>query len=167
MVSLCGYAGWNMLALPVIRLANVDDAHAIARLSRDEIEHGLGWSWTTPRVMRAIRDRTTNVAVAHNGDEVVGFGIMRYGERKAHLTLLAVRPDQRKHGLGRHLMDWLEKCARTAGLERIDVEARSDNPVALAFYALQGFERGGVTPGYYEGRIDAVRMSKPLQPRPA
>jgi [ribosomal protein S18]-alanine N-acetyltransferase len=165
MRRLCGYAGSTMIVLPMIRLATAEDAQAIARLSRDEIEHGLGWSWTTQRVLRAIRDRSTNVAVARSGERLRGFGIMRYGERKAHLTLLAVCPDHRQAGLGRHLLEWLEVCARTAGLERIDVEARCDNPVALAFYALQGYERHAVTPGYYEGRIDAVRMSKSLLPR--
>jgi ribosomal protein S18 acetylase RimI-like enzyme len=154
----------DMLVLPVIRLANMDDADAIARLSRDEIEHGLGWRWTPKRVRAAIRDAATNVAVAHHADELAGFAIMQYADSHAHLALLAVSPLRREHGVGRLLIEWLEKCARTAGLERIHVEARADNPIALGFYALQGYERSGVVPGYYEGRIDAVRMTKSLIP---
>lgn len=154
-----------MLVLPVIRLATPHDAEAIARLSRDEIEHGLGWRWTPARVRAAIRDSATNVAVAYHDDKLVGFAIMRYAESHAHLTLLAVSPSRREHGVGRHLIEWLEKCARTAGLERIHVEARADNPIALGFYALLGYERSGLVSGYYEGRIDAVRMTKSLIPR--
>jgi hypothetical protein len=33
-----------------IRLATRDDVRAIAALSRTEIEHGLPWRWTPPRV---------------------------------------------------------------------------------------------------------------------
>jgi ribosomal protein S18 acetylase RimI-like enzyme len=152
----------GMIVAPTIRLATAHDAHAIAEMSRDEIERGLGWSWTPSRVLRAIREPSTNVAVALAGGRIAGFGIMKYGETKAHLTLLAVQPGRREQGVGRQLLEWLEKCARTAGLERIEVEARADNALGLAFYALQGYERIGVVHGYYEGRIDAVRMAKSL-----
>jgi [ribosomal protein S18]-alanine N-acetyltransferase len=151
-----------MIVLPSIRLATTRDAYAIAEMSRDQIERGLGWSWTAPRVLRAIRNPTANVAVAHDGDELVGFGIMDYGEHKAHLALLAVHPARRESGIGRQLLQWWEQCARTAGLECIELEARADNPVALAFYGLQGYERTATVPGYYRGRIAAMRLCKRL-----
>ena len=149
-----------MIVVPSIRLATAKDAYAIAEMSRGQIEHGLGWSWTAPRVLRAIRHSSTNVVVAHETDELVGFGIMDYGESKAHLALLAVHPERRESGIGRRVLEWLETCARTAGLECIELEARADNPVALGFYALLGFERTGTVPGYYQGRIDALRLRK-------
>jgi ribosomal-protein-alanine N-acetyltransferase len=152
----------RMLAVPDIRLATLADARAIAQLSRDEIEHGLGWSWTPERVRRAIRDRATNVAVALEGETMVGFGIMHYGDEKAHLSLLAVHASRREHGVGARLMDWLEKCALTAGCTRIELEARADNPGALAFYGLRGYQRFATVHGYYQGRIDALRLAKQL-----
>ena len=151
-----------MIVLPSIRLATARDALAIAEMSRDQIERGLGWSWTPARVLRAIRNPATNVAVAHDGDELVAFGIMEYGEDKAHLTLLAVHPERRESGLGRHLLEWLEKCARIAGVDSIELEVRADNPVALGFYGLQGYERTETVTGYYRGRIAALRLRKPL-----
>jgi ribosomal protein S18 acetylase RimI-like enzyme len=152
-----------MIIVPSIRFATTADSRTIAEMSREYIEEGLGWSWTQARVSKAIRDPATNVVIAHEDGVVLGFGIMRYGERKAHLVLLGVRPSRRKHGLGALLVGWLEKCALVAGLERIDVEARSDNPAALAFYAEQGFLETGTVPGYYRGLIDAVRLQKKLR----
>jgi ribosomal-protein-alanine N-acetyltransferase len=149
-----------MIVVPAIRLATAADAGAIAGMSRDEIEHGLGWSWTPQRVRRSLRDRATNVAVAEEGGNIVGFGIMKYGDEKAHLLLLAVSPARREHGVGGRLLDWLEKCAVAAGVERIELEARADNPVALAFYGLRGYERFETVRGYYLGRIDAFRLVK-------
>lgn len=151
-----------MIVVPDIRLATLRDARAVAELSRDEIEHGLSWSWTPDRVRRAIRNPAINVAVAHEADLLVGFGIMHYGDEKAHLSLLAVHPARREHGVGGKLLDWLEACARTAGCERIEAEARADNQGALAFYGLRGFRRFGTLRGYYEGRIDAFRLAKSL-----
>lgn len=169
MQPLCG--AWSKLAaamiiLPTIRLAAAHDAEAIARMSRDHIEHGLGWSWTPRRVLRAIEDASTNVAVLHEDAAVLGFGIMSYGEVRAHLSLLAVAPDRRQRGLGASLLAWLEKCAFTAGLERIQLEARADNPTAIAFYQDQGYSATGSVAGYYRGEVDAVRLEKLLAGRP-
>ena len=74
------------------------DARGIAEMSRDYIEHGLGWSWTPNRVRRALSDPSTNVAVILRRNAVCGFGIMQYGNDSAHLALLAVQPALRTRG---------------------------------------------------------------------
>jgi ribosomal protein S18 acetylase RimI-like enzyme len=151
-----------MLSLPSIRLATPLDAAMIAEMSRDYIEHGLGWSWTPGRVLAAVNDRATNVAVLDERAALAGFGIMHYGDESAHLSLFAVRPNQQQRGLGALLMAWLEKPALAAGIERIRVEARADNPNAIGFYRKQGFRESGRIAGYYRGAIDAVRLEKRL-----
>lgn len=151
-----------MLAIPSVRLATPRDARVIAELSRDFIEYGLGWSYTPNRILRAIRSRTTNVAVVGEHTRLLAAGIMEYGETTAHLVLLGVQPAQRRRGLGRHVLLWLEECALTAGLERVGVEARADNPGAIDFYQRQGYEVRARVPGYYRGVVDAVRFEKRL-----
>jgi [ribosomal protein S18]-alanine N-acetyltransferase len=151
-----------MILTPCVRLATAADAPVIAEMSRQYIEHGLGWSWTPDRVLRAIQDRATNVAVAHEATSVLGFGIMQYGERTAHLALLGVELDHRKRGLGMLLLSWLEQCAVVAGIERIRLEARSDNSEGLAFYHQHGYRQTAIIPGYYLGVLDAVRLEKKL-----
>lgn len=151
-----------MIIVPTVRLATLRDAQAIAEMSRDQIEAGLAWSWTPERVRASIRDKATNVVVAMEGIALVGFGIMKYGDEKAHLSLLAVSPRRRDSGVGAKLLDWLEKSARTAYVDRIQLEVRSDNLGALAFYGLRGYERFEVVHGYYQGRIDAYRLAKQL-----
>lgn len=152
----------SMNSPPNVSLAQPADAHSISAMSRDYIEYGLGWSWTHARVLKAIGDRSTNVALVRTTDAVLGFGIMRYGEQRAHLTLLAVQPAARGQGLGAVLLSWLEKSAVIAGLERVQLEARADNPDAIAFYHEQGYEKAGTVPGYYRGTVDAVRLEKAL-----
>ena len=151
------------MVLPGIRLATAADALAIADMSREYIEHGLGWSWNCARIAAAIADESTNVAVVNLSGGVVAFGIMHYGERTAHLALLAVHPMQRQRGIAARLIAWLEKCADTAGIERIRVEARSENPVAIAFYRKQGYIQTDRLANYYRGTLDAVRLEKTLR----
>ena len=151
-----------MLALPDIELAAPPDARPIAELSRDTIEHGLGWSWTPARVLHAIRDPSTNVAVVRQRGSVVAFGIMQYADDSAHLCLLAVHPTQRHRGLGARLVGWLERSARAAGITVVRLEARADNRSAIAFYERLAFSLSGKIEGYYEGRIAAVQLEKKL-----
>ncbi len=154
-----------MISEPAIRLARFSDATAISRMSRDYIEHGLGWGWTPTRVLRSLRDRATNVAVIHQGAGPLGFGIMRYGDRTAHLLLLAVQPQRRRRGMAAALLAWLEAVARTALIEKIRLEARADNnEVARAFYRSQGYAELERISGYYQGTEDAVRLEKQLWP---
>jgi [ribosomal protein S18]-alanine N-acetyltransferase len=132
-------------------------------MSRQYIESGLGWSWTPARIAAAIADRETNVALIDQPDGVLAFGIMHYADRTAHLALLAVDPAQRRRGIAARLVAWLEKCADTAGIERIRVEARSDNPEALAFYQKLGYVQIDRLARYYRGVLDAVRLEKTLR----
>ncbi len=151
-----------MLACPDIRLATSADAPDIARMSRDCIEHGLGWSWTVPRVTLAMRDPATNVVVACKLGKLQGFGIMQYRDNRAHLALLAVQPVLRHQGLGRQLMNWLERSARMAGICTIGLECRADNRNAIGFYQRLGYRQVGSSAGYYDGHIDAARLEKSL-----
>jgi ribosomal protein S18 acetylase RimI-like enzyme len=152
-----------VIFIPLIRLATAADAPAIADMSRQHIESGLGWSWTPARIAAAIADRSTNVALIDQPDGVLAFGIMHYAERTAHLALLAVDPAQRRRGIAARLVAWLEKSADTAGIERIRVEARSDNPAALAFYQKLGYVQIDRLARYYRGVLDAVRLEKTLR----
>lgn len=157
-----------------VRLAEPRDAQPIATMSRDFIEAGLGWKYDSPRVLRAIRDRETAAVVACEGGcsvasasrsgrgAINGFAIMEFGEERAHLMLLAVRPAQRRNGIGRHLLEWLLESARCAGIASIHLELRASNEAARGFYRAMGFYETVLVPGYYrsgEGRKEgALRM---------
>ncbi len=150
-----------------IGLATPADAQAIALLSRDEIEHGLGWSWTAARVLRAIRDRNTNVVVVRDEGRVVGFALLQYDEDRAHLLLFAVAPSHRRRGIATSLWQWLEETLRVAGVGNVQVELRASNAVARSFYEKVGFELINATSKYYRGVETALHMIKELMPRNA
>ena len=158
-----------------IRLAEPRDAQAIALMSRDFIEAGLGWKYDASRVMRAIRDRETLAVVACDAKSgaaaargaVNGFAIMEFGEERAHLVLLAVRPSHRRAGIGQRMLEWMLESARCAGIASIHLELRAGNEAARRFYRAMGFYETVLVPGYYrggEGRKEgALRMLRVLR----
>ena len=165
-----------------IRLAEPRDAQAIALMSRDFIEAGLGWKYDAARVMRAIRDRETLCVVACESGKaasassssaagtrgaLTGFAIMEFGDERAHLVLLAVRPSHRRLGIGQRLLEWLVESARVAGMASIHLELRSNNDAARRFYRAMSFYETVLVPGYYrggEGRKEgALRMLRVLR----
>ena len=143
-----------------IRFATAADAAAIAALSRDEIEHGLPWTWQAPRVRHAIADPETNVIVAGPPGEAHAFGVMYYADDDAHLLLFAVHRSRQRQGVGTALLRWLEDAALAAGAQRIRVEARMDNVAARSFYNEHGYHEGAVVRGMYSGRLDGVKLEK-------
>src|ERR1700678_1287423 len=151
-----------MSELAVWGLARAHDAREIAEMSRDLIEQGLTWSWTPARVQHFISGPEPSVIVARRGRRIAAFAIMHFGDDAAHLNLLAVAPEHRRQGLGRQLMDWLTATAIEAGVLRINLELRTHNEEARAFYESLGFDQLGVVQGYYQGRESALRMSRHL-----
>jgi ribosomal-protein-alanine acetyltransferase len=153
-----------MSLIAEISLARPCDADRIATLSRDLIESGLGWRWRPPRVRQQIRAPETNVIVARSIGALAGFAIMHYRTEEAHLLLLAVLPRYRRQGLGRQLVDWLERPARVAGITRIHLEVRASNTRARLFYQALGYREVRWIPDYYYGREAAVEMHHDLGP---
>lgn len=150
-----------------ISVARAADARPIARMSRMYVEQGLPWSWTEDRVLGAIRHRETAAIVARDRRRLAGFAIMQFTDAHAHLSLLAVAPGYRGLGLGRELVEWLEACARTAGLFDVRLELRTTNEMARAFYESLGYRETGSVRAYYAGREDARRMQRDLSVNPA
>lgn len=154
-----------------IRFAEAGDANAIAEMSRDFIEAGLGWRYDPAYVQRAMRRRETAVLAAAERQTYVararpalsGFAIMDFGDERAHLVLLAVQPALRRRGIGRRLVEWLLESAVTAGMASVHLELRADNEAARRFYRALGFSETVLVPRYYNDRVAAMRMIRVLR----
>jgi ribosomal-protein-alanine N-acetyltransferase len=146
-----------------LQFAERSDAAMLAVMSRDLIEDGLGWRYRTQSLRQLIADPETVTLVARSGVAVAGFGIMKFGDERAHLVLLAVRPDYRRRGIARRVIQWLVESAATAGVASIHVELRARNTGAYAFYRTIGFAETLRLPGYYSGRETAIRMLRMLR----
>lgn len=141
-----------------LRIGRTTDAQAIAVMSRDLIEAGLGWTYTPEHVLRHLRAKDCLTVVAEDAGAVVGFAIAQYSTELAHLTLLGVDPARRRQGLGKRLLAWHIECCKTAQVHALRLELRAENVVAHTFYRTLGFVEVGVTAGYYAGLETGIRM---------
>ena len=146
-----------------LQFAERSDAATLAAMSRDLVEAGLGWRYRTQSVRELIADPDAVTLVARGGESLAGFGIMKFGDERAHLVLLAVRPAYQRRGIARRIIAWLVESAATAGVASIHVELRARNSGAYAFYRAIGFAETLRLPGYYSGRETAIRMLRMLR----
>jgi ribosomal-protein-alanine N-acetyltransferase len=102
------------------------------------------------------------VLVASIDGVLEGFAIMKFHDEEAHLFLLAVEPKSRRYGIGRTLVEWLEKSCQTAGIRNVRLEVRASNNVAKMFYENLGYRLIGQVAGYYDKRESAVVMARAL-----
>jgi len=147
-----------------LQLAGRNDAEAIASMSRDLIEAGLGWEYRAERIRQLMNEPETATLVARDGDRVIGFAIMSFADSHAHLVLMAVRPAAQRRGVARRMTRWLIESALIAGIASIHLELREQNNAAHAFYRAVGFGETLRLPGYYRGRETAIRMVRLLRP---
>ncbi len=143
-----------------IDLARTDDIEALSVMSRDLIERGLRWRYRPERVRALLRDPNICVVVARRGERRLGFAAMSFGSRLAHLILLAVEHDARRHGVGARLLTWLETSATVAGIGQIVLEVRAANRGARAFYRERGYGEQTYLENYYDGVESAFRMTR-------
>jgi len=147
-----------------IELARPVDAAEISGLSRRSIERGLRPRYTPQLVRELMRNKAKNVVVARKRGEILGFGIMTYGRDNANLDLLAVKKPYRHRGVGRQILQWLEKVALTGGLANVFVQVRINNAAAIRFYEKLGFQVVEQVAGYYQQRETAVILCKGIRP---
>lgn len=74
--------------------------------------------------------------------EIMGFAGFYCNDDKdknAYLSLIAVVPQYRNRGVGKSLLEEVVKQSKRAGMERLVLEVRKSNMVAIKFYEKLGF----------------------------
>jgi [ribosomal protein S18]-alanine N-acetyltransferase len=116
------------------------------------------WS---PNLFVVEMTETTNrcYLVARSERAVVGYaGLICYGE-EAHVTNVAVDPQQQRHKVATRLMHDLLVNAIDMGAEAVSLEVRITNWGAQRLYGRFGFRPAGVRKNYYqELQEDALIM---------
>ncbi|ACB77191.1 GNAT family acetyltransferase [Opitutus terrae] len=74
----------------------------------------------------------------HDG-RVVASAMVGYEGHRGWINYLAVEPRFQRTGFGRALMDEAERILRAAGCPKINLQVRTNNEAAVAFYRQLGF----------------------------
>jgi ribosomal-protein-alanine N-acetyltransferase len=123
-------------------------------------------SWTDEQLARSMDGPGAYAIASWAGDRATGFVIGRAMAGEAEIITIAVRPEDRRRGLGRRLMDAAIATALAFDATVMFLEAAVDNDAAVALYMSMGFETKGRRKHYYargDGpRIDALIMRREL-----
>ena len=125
----------------------------------------FGEAWTRAQALGVLSVTGVWLLIARRGGVSAGFALARIVLDEAELLLIAVRPEQRRAGVGAMLLDGMIAGARARGAVRLHLEVRDGNG-ALALYRAAGFLAAGRRRAYYRGRdsqvFDAITLSLPL-----
>jgi ribosomal-protein-alanine N-acetyltransferase len=104
------------------------------------------------------------VAREADGAAVVAFVVTWHVVDEIHVLSLATRPDVRRRGAARALMDEVIAFARARGVKQLLLEVRRSNRAAIALYRSLGFHASSVRVRYYADDEDAIEMVLALDP---
>lgn len=145
-----------------IRPATTADAHQVEAVARAAYAAYVPRMGVEPAPMGADHAAAIAegaVAVAAEGEDVLGYVVLRVDGRTALLENVGVRPDQHGRGIGRSLIDHAERAALALGYDRITLYTNEAMTGNLALYPRLGYTevRRVVEDGYRR-----VYFEKPL-----
>ncbi len=98
--------------------------------------------------------------ILEEGGEILGQVGVRHVLDELHITTLAVKPEHRRRGHARTLVN--AALAAFPGARRVHLEVRPSNAAARALYETLGFSTTGLRRRYY-GDEDALLMTLDLE----
>jgi [ribosomal protein S18]-alanine N-acetyltransferase len=106
--------------------------------------------------------------VCEDQARVLGFIVGRRIGSDLEILNFAVRPDDRRRGIGGELLGAALEWGKSFGAAEAMLEVRASNLAAMRFYERYNFEVTGRRPRYYTAPIeDALLLSARLSPRAA
>jgi ribosomal-protein-alanine N-acetyltransferase len=126
-------------------------------------------AWSAETFWSELAERATRrYVVAEADDGLAGYAGIAVIGAEADLQTIAVAAGARGAGLGRRLLAEVTAAAEAAGVRRMHLEVRADNPAAIALYRSAGWEETGRRRGYYRrsdaASVDALVMTRRLGP---
>ncbi|MDQ3924066.1 MAG: ribosomal protein S18-alanine N-acetyltransferase [Actinomycetota bacterium] len=142
---------------PLLRPMRVEDLPAVMRTDRESLPR----PWSEAVWREEIFSPFGLYLVLEENGVIFGHVGVKLVADEAHITTLAVRPERRRQGFARALVEAALGDQGSADARRAYLEVRPSNLAARALYASLGFVGTGVRRGYY-GDEDALLMTRDL-----
>jgi tRNA threonylcarbamoyl adenosine modification protein YeaZ len=145
-----------------IVLSTGDDATRLAELHAASFET----AWNAADLARLLAMPGAIGLVAMQGDQALGFILLRMAGDEAEIISICTRPDTRRQGIGAKLIDAAVALLGQQGAARLLIEVADSNDAALALYRKFGFSSVGRRRDYYQHadgrREDAAIMRREI-----
>ena len=126
--------------------------------------------WDTASFQQFLSHPGSVALIARQGNpqETVGFIVGQLAADEAEILTFGVKQDWQRLGIGRRLIDGLQRAAARGEAKKLFLEVAEDNIPALVLYSRVGFKEAGRRKGYYQRKdgpaMDALNLALPLGP---
>jgi len=119
--------------------------------------------WRPSILESELKSENSKYVVAKEGGNIVGFAGLWFSPIDAEITNIVTKKTERKRGIGTLLLGKLIEMAKEAGKDNISLEVNENNIAAGILYESAGFEIAGIRKKYYNGKDNAIIMTKYFQ----
>lgn len=138
------------------RKMTIRDVDAVYEIEKDSFT--LAWTKEAFE-QEMLKNEFAYYVLAETEEGVIGYCGMWLVMDEAHITNIAISPQQRGNKFGEALMKEAMDQAKARGAKLMTLEARVSNIAALNLYKKLGFQNGGIRKGYYtDNQEDAIVM---------
>lgn len=118
--------------------------------------------WTPGILLSELKNENTKYIVLKENDKIIGFAGIWITPDDIELNNIVIRKDKRGKGYSKLLLEKLIEISKGLDREIFTLEVSEQNEVAISLYSKFGFEKVGLRKKYYDGKFDAILMSKKL-----
>lgn len=118
-------------------------------------------AWSLKSICETFHQEQTFIVVAELDGRMTGYGIIYFALDEAEIARIAVEDSCRRQGVGREILNQVEKICKEKGIRRLLLDVRESNETARGFYLSYGFIEDGARKNFYDmPKENAVLMSK-------
>ena len=114
----------------LVRRMAEEDTAKVARIEKECFSQ----PWSQQGFIDALKGSDNILVVAEENGEIYGYVCMYVSFEEGEITNVAVSEQYRNKGVGRLLMQTIEREAEANGVERIVLEVRVSNNSAISLY---------------------------------
>ena len=130
----------------LVRPMSASDIPEVLRLDSECFDY----PWKSERRIQGFIDDLRAFVLSSADAAVSGYCLFRCDKDEIILEKMAIRPKDRRRGLGSFMMEWTREFALQQAVRRILIRARASNAGAKAFYDSTGFHTLAKIDGYYQ-----------------
>lgn len=113
-------------------------------------------AWSGAALTDTFEKCSSYFLLGWRSNEIAGFISGRRAADEGEILNLAVKPAQRRHGLGRSLVKALLELFTSHRVTQVFLEVRESNLGAITFYQNLGFHQVGRRESYYQNPEEAA-----------
>lgn len=140
----------------LIRAMERGDVRQAAAMEREY----FGEPWSEQGFLEALEAPHAMFLSATRGEELVGYCGIYLSFDEGEITNVAVRRDCRGRGIGRRLLEELQRRTLALEVHVLFLEVRVSNESAIRLYESCGFTETGLRRNFYRNPVEDAKLMK-------